>query len=100
MNRPNSRRHRDEIPPSALPGWTASSTIRSFDSRRFQDDFDTTRNRDQIARTEDRHFGLTYELELGGRRPRPSAPIAMRRCWLGPRPAGATGSAMGNISFF
>lgn len=30
-----------------------------------QDDFDTTRNRDQIARTEDRAFGLRYALELG-----------------------------------
>ncbi len=30
-----------------------------------QDDFETTRNRDQIARTEDQHFGLRYALELG-----------------------------------
>jgi outer membrane protein assembly factor BamA len=30
-----------------------------------QDDFDTTLNRDQIARTEDRQFGLHYALELG-----------------------------------
>jgi hypothetical protein len=30
-----------------------------------QDDFETTRNHDQIARTEDRQFGLRYALELG-----------------------------------
>jgi hypothetical protein len=30
-----------------------------------QDDFATTRNRDQIARTEDEHFGVNYSLELG-----------------------------------
>jgi hypothetical protein len=30
-----------------------------------QDDFDTTRNRDQIARTEDRQFGLNLAVELG-----------------------------------
>jgi hypothetical protein len=31
----------------------------------LQDDFDTTRNRNQIARTEDQAFGLRYALELG-----------------------------------
>ena len=31
----------------------------------MQDDFETTRNRDQIARTEDQQFGLHYALELG-----------------------------------
>lgn len=30
-----------------------------------QDDFETTRNLDQIARTEDQHFGTRYSLELG-----------------------------------
>jgi hypothetical protein len=30
-----------------------------------QDDFETTRNRDQIARTEDQQFGLRYGLEVG-----------------------------------
>ena len=30
-----------------------------------QDDFETTQNRDQIARTEDLHFGMQYALELG-----------------------------------
>ena len=30
-----------------------------------QDDFETTRNRDQIARTEDQRFGLRYALEAG-----------------------------------
>jgi hypothetical protein len=30
-----------------------------------QDDFETARNRDQIARTEDLHFGLRYAAELG-----------------------------------
>jgi len=30
-----------------------------------QDDFETTKNRDQIARTEDLHFGFQYALELG-----------------------------------
>jgi outer membrane protein assembly factor BamA len=30
-----------------------------------QDDFETTRNRDQIARTEDQRFGLQYALEVG-----------------------------------
>ena len=31
----------------------------------IQDDFETTRNLDQIARTEDLHFGWRYALELG-----------------------------------
>lgn len=31
----------------------------------IQDDFETTRNRDQIARTEDQAFGLRYALEAG-----------------------------------
>ncbi|MEX1994245.1 MAG: hypothetical protein WD929_06245 [Steroidobacteraceae bacterium] len=30
-----------------------------------QDDFETVRNRDQIERTEDLHFGLRYAIELG-----------------------------------
>ena len=32
---------------------------------RIQDDFDTTRNLDLIARTEDQHFGIRYAIELG-----------------------------------
>ena len=31
----------------------------------MQDDFETTRNRDQIARTEDQRFGVYYALEFG-----------------------------------
>lgn len=31
----------------------------------IQDDFETTRNRDQISRTEDLYFGLRYAFELG-----------------------------------
>jgi len=32
---------------------------------RIQDDFETNRNLDQIARTEDQHFGIRYAIELG-----------------------------------
>ncbi len=54
----------DEVAPDLLPG------NRRFDYPfvRFegiQDNFDTTRNRDQIARTEDQHFGLRYAAEFG-----------------------------------
>jgi hypothetical protein len=54
----------DEVVPSVLP------EDRQFDYpflryEVLQDDFDTARNRDQIARTEDRQFGLRYSLELG-----------------------------------
>ncbi len=35
----------------------------------IQDDFETTRNLDQIAMTEDLHFGLRYGLEIGWARP-------------------------------
>jgi len=53
-----------ELPPSVMPA------NRRFDYpflrlEALQDDFDTTRNRDQIARTEDQHFGLSYAFELG-----------------------------------
>lgn len=55
------------------PGSTAPTSLP--DDRRLnypylriegiQDDFATTRNLDQIARTEDLHFGMRYALELG-----------------------------------
>ena len=54
----------DETQPSVLP----EDRRLDYPFLRFealQDDFDTTRNRDQIARTEDRHFGLSYAVELG-----------------------------------
>lgn len=58
---------------SAAPGETAPSVLpenRRLDYpflriEALQDDFDTTRNRDQISRTEDQHFGLNYAVELG-----------------------------------
>jgi hypothetical protein len=54
----------DETPPVALPrDRELDYPFLRFDG--VQDDFDTTRNRDQIARTEDQHFGLRYALELG-----------------------------------
>ena len=54
----------DEVAPLALP----EDRKLAYPFLRYeaiQDDFDTARNRDQIARTEDRHFGLRYSLELG-----------------------------------
>jgi hypothetical protein len=55
------------------PGETAPATLpadRSLDYpflrlEGVQDDFETARNRDQIARTEDLHFGLRYAAEFG-----------------------------------
>jgi outer membrane protein assembly factor BamA len=54
----------DETAPVALPAarhldypWLRLEVI--------EDDFDTTRNRDQIARTEDFEFGTRFMLELG-----------------------------------
>jgi hypothetical protein len=53
-----------EPPPPVMPG----DRLLDYPFLRFegiQDDFDTVRNRDQIARTEDQAFGLSYALELG-----------------------------------
>lgn len=36
-----------------------------FRLERIEDDFETIRNLDQIARTEDQHFGIRYAIELG-----------------------------------
>ena len=54
----------DETAPRSCPR-IASWTTRSSRIEGVQDDFETTQNRDQIARTEDLHFGIQYALELG-----------------------------------
>ena len=57
-------RAQDEPAPEMLP----QNRRLDYPFMRFeavQDDFETTRNRDQIARTEDQRFGLRYSLELG-----------------------------------
>ncbi|HXV40492.1 MAG TPA: hypothetical protein VD701_05990, partial [Steroidobacteraceae bacterium] len=54
----------DEIAPAVLP----QSRHLEYPWLRFEaieDDFDVTRNRDQIARTEDFEFGTRYALEVG-----------------------------------
>ena len=54
----------DEIAPTVLP----EDRLLDYPFVRIegvQDDFETTQNRDQIARTEDLHFGMQYALELG-----------------------------------
>lgn len=54
----------DEAPPAVMP----EDRLLDYPFLRIegiQDDFVTTRNRDQIARTEDQAFGLRYSLELG-----------------------------------
>jgi hypothetical protein len=54
----------DEPVPEALP----ENRDLAYPFMRFegvQDDFETARNLDQIARTEDRHFGVRYSFELG-----------------------------------
>ena len=54
----------DEAAPAVLP----DDRRLDYPFLRFeavQDDFETTRNRDQIARTEDQQFGLHYEVEVG-----------------------------------
>ena len=54
----------DEIAPAALP----LSRHLDYPWLRFEaieDDFDTTRNKDQIARTEDFQFGTRYAIEVG-----------------------------------
>jgi hypothetical protein len=54
----------DEAAPAVMP----EDRLLDYPFLRFesvQDDFETTRNRDQIARTEDQAFGLHYAVELG-----------------------------------
>ncbi len=54
----------DEAPPDVIP----EDRLLDYPFLRLegvQDDFDTSRNRDQIARTEDQAFGLRYAVELG-----------------------------------
>jgi len=54
----------DEAAPAALPG----DRRLDYPFLRFegvQDDYETIRNRDQIARTEDQLFGTRYALEIG-----------------------------------
>jgi hypothetical protein len=54
----------DESVPTVLP----EDRDLAYPFLRFegvQDDFETARNLDQIARTEDRHFGVRYSFELG-----------------------------------
>ena len=58
----------DEPAPVALPGdRRLDYPFLRLDV--IQDDFETTRNLDQIAMTEDLHFGLSYGLEFGWARP-------------------------------
>jgi hypothetical protein len=57
-----------EAPDEAVPAVMPADRLLDYPFLRvegIQDDFDTTRNRDQIARTEDLAFGLRYALELG-----------------------------------
>ena len=54
----------DEAPPDVMP----EDRLLDYPVLRVegvQDDFETTHNRDQIARTEDELFGLHYAMELG-----------------------------------
>jgi hypothetical protein len=53
-----------ETSPAALPG-DRRLDYPFLRLEGVQDDFETARNRDQIARTEDLHFGLRYAAELG-----------------------------------
>lgn len=53
-----------ETAPAALPG-DRRLDYPFLRLEGVQDDFETARNRDQIARTEDVHFGLRYAAELG-----------------------------------
>jgi hypothetical protein len=58
----------DVTPDEAAPAVLPEDRLLDYPFVRIegvQDDFDTTRNRDQIARTEDQAFGLRYALELG-----------------------------------
>ncbi len=54
----------DETAPIALPD-DRNLAYPFLRLEAIQDDFETTRNRDQISRTEDLHFGLRYAFELG-----------------------------------
>ena len=54
----------DEIAPQRLPG-NRDFNYPFLRLEGVQDDFETARNRDQIARTEDLHFGTRYALEFG-----------------------------------
>jgi outer membrane protein assembly factor BamA len=54
----------DEVPPDVLP-QDRRLDYPYLRIEGVQDDFETTRNRDQIARTEDQAFGIRYALELG-----------------------------------
>lgn len=58
----------DVTPDEAAPAVMPEDRLLDYPFVRFegvQDDFVTTRNRDQIARTEDQAFGLRYAVELG-----------------------------------
>ena len=64
------REHADfgVAPDEAAPAVMPEDRRLDYPFLRFeavQDDFETTRNRDQIARTEDQQFGLHYALEVG-----------------------------------
>ncbi len=54
----------DETAPAALP-QDRRLDYPFLRMEGMQDDFETTRNRDQIARTEDQQFGMYYALEFG-----------------------------------
>lgn len=58
----------DEPVPAALPE-NRDFTYPFMRIEGIQDDFETARNLDQIARTEDRHFGVRYSFELGWAEP-------------------------------
>jgi hemolysin activation/secretion protein len=58
----------DVAPDEAMPAVMPSDRRLDYPFIRFegmQDDFETTQNRDQIARTEDQRFGTHYALEAG-----------------------------------
>jgi hypothetical protein len=64
------REHADfgVAPEEAAPAVIPDDRRLDYPFLRFegvQDEFETTRNRDQIARTEDQQFGLRYALEVG-----------------------------------
>ena len=57
-----------ESPDGAIPVTLPSNRDLNYPYMRLEgveDDFETARNLDQIARTEDQHFGTRYSLELG-----------------------------------
>jgi hypothetical protein len=58
----------DVAPDEAMPAAMPADRRLDYPFVRFegvQDDFETTQNRDQIARTEDQRFGTHYALEAG-----------------------------------